>query len=192
MEPRLGKKCYPFEGLPLKTEDLHTFELEKNINLSKEFKLFYLNFNGCSFINAHIYLDDKIPHFTYRLNGYFFIRLVSFFALENIDINWYPGQPSWDETELELYNSTPYSQWSLAVQEMHLRKKGWDPILWNQYLVIGEGDDSYILMGINSSNLGKIYHWDSDLDNIYDPIYLADSIPELLDKTEAMQTFNQK
>ena len=45
--------------------------------------------------------------------------------------------------------------------------------------------------GINSNNLGKIYHWDSDLDNIYDPIYLADSIPELLDKTEAMQKFNQ-
>ena len=195
MRVRFGKPYYPSEGELIQNNNFIDFEEKKKLILPEIFKLFYLEYNGCCFGDADFMMFSDIlkQHISYgqiTQEGYL-VTISQFYALEHIENGWYPGQPSWDAPELEDYDKIPYSQWPLAVQNMNPLKRGWDPILWKQYLVIGDGNEQFILMGIASENLGKIYYWDSNFDNIYNPLYLADSIPELLDKTEAMQTFNQ-
>jgi hypothetical protein len=195
MEPRTGNIRYPYEGSILKEEDFLYFEKKNNLILPKNFKLFYLEYNGCYFEDANfeVYGDDLKKHISYgQISeiGYT-VNLTALCALEYIEKGTHPGQPSWTDANMISYDPIPYQEWPIDIQESNPLSKGWDPIFWEQYLIVGYGGERDILMGMAYENMGKIYYWDSNFDNIYDPIYLADSIPELLDKTEAMQTFNQ-
>jgi hypothetical protein len=144
-------------------DDLIYFENMHKIQLSQEFKEFYLCFNGLRFKNQ----EYPITYFTeLRPQGCdFAFETGEFFSLEEISPGIYPGDPS-------QIGFDPDSDEGF----------GWSPLKAQKYLWFGEGQvGSGYLLGIQPENFGKIYCWFSDQDELYNPIWFADSFFEFMD-----------
>jgi hypothetical protein len=147
----------------LTEEILLDFEKKNNIQLSREFKDFYLCFNGAK-LNFQEYpatfFNSRNPQGIFGT-----IEAGYFFRLEEITVGVYPGDPNEIGFDPDSYEGF-----------------GWSPLKAQKYLWFGCAfTGTGYLLGIQPENFGKIFCWFSEEEELYNPIWFADSFFEFMD-----------
>jgi hypothetical protein len=147
----------------LTEEILLDFEKKNNIQLSREFKDFYLCFNGIKITSQDYWftmINDLFPQGTEAM-----LEGGRFFPLEEIPAGIYPGDPN-----------------QIGLDPESEEGFGWSPLKAKKYLWFGcPSPGSEYLLGIQPENFGKIYYWDPDVDELFNPMWLAESFFEFMD-----------
>jgi len=167
-----------FNGPALSSPDFDKFESETGRLLSNQLKEFYLFMNGayvkCSAFNTCL----KSEQFPIGHKGS--ISVGPFYSLANFD-DEYPGLPSYSYDDVEHLDNIPFQEWLEQDKEEYPLCEGWSPVKKESYISVADatGGTAYILIGAVRNNLGKVFYFDKEGSELYNPQLIASSLFEL-------------